>query len=135
MTIKYYYIRLGLQAKDTFFGDVKRISPRSSSLSDEFPGKILQEAERRYGCKLLRENVDKMSLFSGWHSSSANHRHHYTLRAYNPAGWMAITIEMEAGNQGKLYTYHAQDWSRWMAHSGQLRAKHFFQSGDHIKVI
>ncbi|KAK0474057.1 hypothetical protein IW261DRAFT_1423177 [Armillaria novae-zelandiae] len=135
MTIQYYYIHLSLQAKDTFFGDVKHISLRSSSLSDEFPGKILQEAERRYGHKLLRENVDKMSLFSGWHSSLANRRHHYTLRAYNLAGSMAVTIKMEAGNQGKLYMYNAQDWSRWMARSGQLRAKHFFQSGDHIEVI
>ncbi|KAK0475524.1 hypothetical protein IW261DRAFT_1422346 [Armillaria novae-zelandiae] len=114
MPIKYYYIRAGLQAKDAFFGDIKRIYPCSSSLMDEFPAKILLEAERRYGNKLARENIDKMSVFSGWHSSSANPRYHYTLRAYNLAGWMAVTIEMEAANQGRVYMYYPGDWSRWM---------------------
>ncbi|KAK0474821.1 hypothetical protein IW261DRAFT_1422670 [Armillaria novae-zelandiae] len=117
MPIKYYYIRAGLQAKDAFFGDIKRIYPRSSSLMDEFPAKVLLKAERRYGNKLARENVDKMSVFSGWHSSSANPRYHYTLRAYNLAGWMAVTIEMEAANQGRVYTYYPGDWSQWMMHT------------------
>ncbi|KAK0466563.1 hypothetical protein IW261DRAFT_1574470 [Armillaria novae-zelandiae] len=135
MPIKYYYIRAGLQAKDTFFGDIRRIYLRSSSLMDDFPAKILFEAERRYGKKLLGENIDKMSIFSGWHSSSANPRYHYTLRAYNPAGWMAVTIEMETANQGKVYTYYPQDWSWWTVRSGGVCAKHFFELGDHIEVI
>ncbi|KAK0477068.1 hypothetical protein IW261DRAFT_1421273 [Armillaria novae-zelandiae] len=99
---------------------------------DNFPAKILFEAERRYGKKLLHENVNKMSVL--WHSSSANPCYHYTLRAYNPVGWMAVTIEMEATNQGKVYMYYPQDWSRWMVHWGGVHAKHFFQLGDHIEM-
>ncbi|KAK0471494.1 hypothetical protein IW261DRAFT_1597278 [Armillaria novae-zelandiae] len=133
--MKYFYIRVGLQAKDAFFGDINRIRSRSSNLMDDFPGKILLEAQRRYGKRLARENVDKLSLFSGWHLSSANRRYHYTLRAYNPAGWMAVTIEMEAAYQGKVFTYDAQDWSRWTVHSGGLRAKHFFQLGHHTEML
>ncbi|KAK0470824.1 hypothetical protein IW261DRAFT_1425661 [Armillaria novae-zelandiae] len=130
MPIKYYYIRAGLQAKDTFFGDIKRIYPRSSSLMDDFPAKILFEAERRYSKKLLHKNVNKMSVFSGWHSSLANPHYHYTLRAYNPAGWMAVTIEMEAANQGKVYTYYPQDWSRWMMH---LRHVYYILKAQNIR--
>ncbi|KAK0479489.1 hypothetical protein IW261DRAFT_1419597 [Armillaria novae-zelandiae] len=128
MPIKYYYIRAGLQAKDTFFSDIKHIYTCSSSLMDNFPAKILFEAERRYSKKLLRKNIDKMSIFSRWHSSLANPRYHYTLRAYNPVGWIAVTIEVEATNQGK-------DWSRWIVRLGGVCAKHFFQLGDHIEVL
>ncbi|KAK0502081.1 hypothetical protein EDD18DRAFT_1100574 [Armillaria luteobubalina] len=98
MAIKLYYIRVGLQARDAFFGNMKQIYPCSPNLVDEFPAKVLLEAERR-------------------------------------SGWMAVALEMEAANQGMVYTYHAGDWNRWMARSGGLRPKHFFQSGDHVEVI
>ena len=45
-----------------------------------------------------------------------------------------MTIEMEAANQGMIFTYNPQDWNRWMVRSGGLRAKHFFQPGDHVEV-
>ncbi|KAK0484681.1 hypothetical protein IW261DRAFT_1416609 [Armillaria novae-zelandiae] len=93
MSIKYYYIRIGLQTRDTFFGDINL----------------------------------------GWHTSLANPRYHYTLRGYNHLGWMVVTIEMEAANQGMVYTYHPLDWNRWMVRSSGLGAKYFFQLGDHIE--
>ena len=62
MSMKYYYIRVGLQARDALFGDPKRIYPRSSNLKDEFPARVLLEAEKRYGNHLARENVDKLSI-------------------------------------------------------------------------
>ncbi|KAK0482302.1 hypothetical protein IW261DRAFT_1417893 [Armillaria novae-zelandiae] len=120
MSIKYFYIRVGLQARDAFFGDIKHLHPRSSNLTDQFPVKVLLEAERRYGNLLARENVDKLSIFSGWHMSLLNPRYHYTLRGYNKSGWMSVTIEMEAANQGLVYTYQRQDWNQWMP-------------GDHIQ--
>lgn len=62
MSMKYYYIHVGLQARDTFFGDPKQIYPCSSNLKDKFPAKVLLEAEKRYGNYLARENVDKLSI-------------------------------------------------------------------------
>ncbi|KAK0490435.1 hypothetical protein IW261DRAFT_1412978 [Armillaria novae-zelandiae] len=112
---KYFYLRVGLQAHDAFFGDIKHIYPRSSNLADQFPAKVLLEAERRYGKFLAWENVDKLSIFSsGWHTSLLNPRYHYTLRGYTKLGWMSATIEMEAANQGVVYTYQLGDWNQWM---------------------
>ncbi|KAK0490428.1 hypothetical protein IW261DRAFT_1412971 [Armillaria novae-zelandiae] len=124
MSIKYYYIRVGLQTRDAFFGNIKRIHLRSSSLMDDFPAKVLLEAEKRYANKLARENVDKLSIFSGWHTSLANPRYHYTLRGYNHLGWMAATIKMEAANQGMVYTYHPPDWNWWMGDVRWIMHKH-----------
>ncbi|KAK0505157.1 hypothetical protein EDD18DRAFT_1098552 [Armillaria luteobubalina] len=99
MAIKLYYIRVGLQARDAFFGNMKQIYLRSPNLVDKFPAKVLLEAERRYAKDLACESVDKLSILSGW---------------------MAVMLEMEAANQGMVYTYHAGDWNRWM-------------SGDHVE--
>ncbi|KAK0468977.1 hypothetical protein IW261DRAFT_1573286 [Armillaria novae-zelandiae] len=121
MALKFYYIRLGLQARDTFFGNTKQVYPRSSSLVDDFPAKVLLEAQRRYSRVLANEGVDKLFIFSGWHTSLQNPRYHYTLRGYNGVGWMAVTLEMEASNQGMVGV--------------NLRAKHFFYPGDHVEVI
>ncbi|KAK0468532.1 hypothetical protein IW261DRAFT_1426359 [Armillaria novae-zelandiae] len=97
MVIKLYYIAVGLQTRDAFFGNMKQIHPRSPNLVDKFLAKVLLEAERR-------------------------------------SGWMAVMLEMEVANQGMVYTYHASDWNYWMARSGGLRHKHFFQSGDHVEL-
>ncbi|KAK0472842.1 hypothetical protein IW261DRAFT_1423999 [Armillaria novae-zelandiae] len=97
MAIKLYYICIGLQTRDAFFGNMKQIHLHSPNLVDKFPTKVLLEAERR-------------------------------------SGWMAVMLEMEVANQGMVYTYHAGDWNYWMACSGGLRPKHFFQSGDHIEL-
>ncbi|KAK0471702.1 hypothetical protein IW261DRAFT_1571766 [Armillaria novae-zelandiae] len=134
MAIKLYYIRVGLQTRDAFFGNTKQIHLRSPNLVDKFLAKVLLEAERRYAKDLACESVDKLSIFSGWHTSLLNPRYHYTLRGYNRSGWMAVTLEMEAANQGMVYTYHAGDWNNWMVRSGGLKPKHFFQSGDHVEL-
>ncbi|KAK0475996.1 hypothetical protein EDD18DRAFT_1115662 [Armillaria luteobubalina] len=106
MSIKYYYLRIGLQAKDTFFGNLKQVYPCSSNLMDPFLARVLLEAERRYRKKLVLEHVDKLSIFSGWHTLPLNPRYHYTLRGYNMSGWMAVTIEMEAANQAEEVEFH-----------------------------
>ncbi|KAK0477942.1 hypothetical protein IW261DRAFT_1420784 [Armillaria novae-zelandiae] len=129
MSIKYFYIRIGLQARDAFFSDIKHIHPRSSNLTDQFLAKVLLEAERRYGNLLARENVNKLSIFSGWHTSLLNPRYHYTLQGYNKSGWMSVTIEMEAVNQGLVYTYQHPDWNQWMVNSA--RRPH---SGDLVVI-
>ncbi|KAK0474656.1 hypothetical protein EDD18DRAFT_1116442 [Armillaria luteobubalina] len=106
MSIKYYYLRIGLQAKDAFFGDLKQVYPCSSNLTDPFPARVLLEAERRYRKKLALEHVDKLLIFSGWHTLPLNPRYHYTLQGYNMLGWMAVTIEMEAANQAEEVEFH-----------------------------
>ncbi|KAK0197664.1 hypothetical protein F5146DRAFT_995301 [Armillaria mellea] len=118
MALKYYYIRIGLQTRDAFFGNTKQIYNRSPSLVDDFPAKVLLEAERS----------------SGWHTSLLNPRHHYTLRGYNGVGWMAVTLEMEAKNRGMVFTYHPADWNCWKARSGGIKAKHFFNLRDHVEA-
>ncbi|KAK0492990.1 hypothetical protein EDD18DRAFT_1357401 [Armillaria luteobubalina] len=139
MALRFYYIRVGLQARDTFFGNTKQIYTRSPSLVGDFPAKVLLEAERRYAGVLSREGVDKLSIFSGWHTSLLNPRYHYTLRGYNTAGWMAVTVEMEASNQGMYFTYDSSDWNRWMLHEIILRSflHHYSETGlflDHARV-
>ncbi|KAK0484673.1 hypothetical protein IW261DRAFT_1668441 [Armillaria novae-zelandiae] len=115
MSMRYFYLCVGLQARDAFFGNIKHIYPRSSNLVDQFPAKVLLEAERRYGKFLAWENVDKLLIFSsGWHTSLLNPRYHYTLQGYTKLGWMSATIEMEAANQGIVYTYKLGDWNQWM---------------------
>ncbi|KAK0463384.1 hypothetical protein IW261DRAFT_1427654 [Armillaria novae-zelandiae] len=119
--VKSIIVVTNLQARDAFFGNIKHIYPRSSNLADQFPAKVLLEVERRYGKFLAWENVDKLSIFSsGWHTSLLNPRYHYTLRGYTKLGWMSATIEMEAANQGVVYTYQLGDWNQWMVHSGDL---------------
>ncbi|KAK0494280.1 hypothetical protein EDD18DRAFT_1107309 [Armillaria luteobubalina] len=114
MSIKYYYLHISLQAKDAFFGDLKQVYLRSSNLMDPFPARVLLEAERRYRKKLALEHVDKLSIFSGWHTSPLNPHYHYTLQGYNTSGWMAVTIEMEAANQGSIFSYGLRDWNGWL---------------------
>ncbi|KAK0486654.1 hypothetical protein EDD18DRAFT_1360663 [Armillaria luteobubalina] len=140
MTLKFYYLRAGLQARDAFFGNIHQIHKRSSSLADHFPGRVLLEAERRYGPVLVQSSVDKLSVFCGWHSSLSNRHYHYTLRGYDRVGWMAIALEMEAGKRGRVYRYGHDDWQRWMARAlaqgqGTLGAKYIFHAGDHVEVI
>ncbi|KAK0502217.1 hypothetical protein EDD18DRAFT_1346797 [Armillaria luteobubalina] len=137
MSLRLYFLRAGLQARDPFFGNPKQIYVRSASINDDFPAKVLLEAERRYANVFAKEGVDKLSIFSGWHSSLPNPRNHYTLRGYNRAGWMSVTVEMERGNRGSVYTYEARHWNRWLARAGgqsNLRAKHFFDPADHVEV-
>ncbi|KAK0484194.1 hypothetical protein EDD18DRAFT_1111999 [Armillaria luteobubalina] len=69
MSIKYYYLHVGLQAKDTFFGDLKQLYPCSSNLMDPFPVRVLLEVERRYGKKLALEHVDKLSILLAYFTS------------------------------------------------------------------
>ncbi|KAK0468970.1 hypothetical protein IW261DRAFT_1573278 [Armillaria novae-zelandiae] len=137
MSLKLYYLRVGIQARDAFFGNPKQIYPLSSSLADNFPVKVLLEAKQRYASHLGQRGVDKLSIFCGWHSSLQNPRYHYTLRGYNARGWMAITLEMEAGNLGQAFPYGRRDWKRWAPHAGgqgKLRAKYFFYAADHVEL-
>ncbi|KAK0471802.1 hypothetical protein IW261DRAFT_1424886 [Armillaria novae-zelandiae] len=78
---------------------------RSSSLHDDYPARVLLEAETRYASVLAQNRVRKLSILvnihsSGWHSSRQNHDMHYTLRGYNREGWMVVMLEMKAGNAG-----------------------------------
>ncbi|KAK0498670.1 hypothetical protein EDD18DRAFT_1351382 [Armillaria luteobubalina] len=117
MSLRLYFLHAGLQAQDPFFGNPKQIYVRSALINDDFPAKVLLEAERRYANVFAKEGVDKLSIL--WHSSLPNPRNHYTLRGYNRAGWMSVTVEMERGNRGQ----------------SNLRAKHFFDPADHVEVI
>ncbi|KAK0479043.1 hypothetical protein EDD18DRAFT_1114007 [Armillaria luteobubalina] len=122
MSLCLYFLRAGLQARDPFFGNPKQIYVRSALINDDFLAKVLLEAERS----------------SGWHSSLPNPCNHYTLQGYNRAGWMSVTVEMEHGNHGSVYTYEAQHWNRWLARAGgqsNLRAKHFFDPADHVECL
>ncbi|KAK0471786.1 hypothetical protein IW261DRAFT_1424873 [Armillaria novae-zelandiae] len=122
MSLKLYYLRMGIQARDTFFSNPKQIYPLSSSLADNFPMKVLLEAKQ--SC--------------GWHSSLQNPRYHYTLRGYNARGWMAITLEMEARNLGQAFPYGHRDWKWWATRAGgqgKLRAKYFFYAADHVELM
>ncbi|KAK0227921.1 hypothetical protein IW262DRAFT_1292836 [Armillaria fumosa] len=109
-----------------------------SRTADPFPGNVLLEAERRYGAQLVQNGVDKLSIFCGWHRSRNNPRYHYTLWGYNAAGWMAFTVEMEAGTQGIDFAYGQLEWNIWLARAGgnlaMLRAKHFFDPADHVEA-
>ncbi|KAK0490077.1 hypothetical protein EDD18DRAFT_1416590 [Armillaria luteobubalina] len=108
-------------------------------LTDRRPGgRVLLEAERRYGPVLVQSSVDKLSVFCGWHSSLSNRHYHYTLRGYDRVGWMVITLEMEAGKRGWVYRYGHDDWQWWMARAlaqgqGTLGAKYIFHAGDHVE--
>ncbi|KAK0493517.1 hypothetical protein EDD18DRAFT_1107903 [Armillaria luteobubalina] len=136
--MKYYYLRVGLQVRDAFFGNRQQIFTRSASISDPYPGKILLEAEKRFAKILTRHGVEKLSLFCGWHSSIQNRNNHYTLRGYNRRGWMSVTLEMELGNRSPVYTYGRRDWRQWgwkarANGQGKLDAKFFFDRGDHVE--
>ncbi|KAK0488363.1 hypothetical protein EDD18DRAFT_1110333 [Armillaria luteobubalina] len=128
MPLAFYYHRDGLQTRDPFFGDRNQINTRSASLADEYPAKILLEAERRYGNMFAQLGIEKLSMFSGWHQSKQRKTCHYTLRGYNGAGWMAVTLEMDAGGNDGVFPYGQQHWN------GRLRAKYFFDAGDHVEA-
>ncbi|KAK0488097.1 hypothetical protein EDD18DRAFT_1110703 [Armillaria luteobubalina] len=142
MSIRLYFLRAGPQACGPFFGDYNKIYARSASIKDEFPAKVLLEANKRYLTVLTMQGVDKLSIFCtdgrscGWHSSLKNPHYHYTLHGYNRQNWMAVTLEMEVGNQGTIYTYQARHWNQWLARAGgqaQLKAKYFFDSAEHVE--
>ncbi|KAK0492448.1 hypothetical protein EDD18DRAFT_1357702 [Armillaria luteobubalina] len=139
MTIRYYFLHSRLPKRDSSFGDRQQTHTRSASKADPFPANVLLEVERRYGAELAQQGVDKLSIFCGWHRSPKNPRYHYTLRGYNAAGWMAFTVEMEAGNQGREFPYGQTEWNIWLAHArgnpAMLRAKHFFDPANHVEVI
>ncbi|KAK0499234.1 hypothetical protein EDD18DRAFT_1103653 [Armillaria luteobubalina] len=138
MSIRYYYLRSGLQKKDSFFGNCQQTHTRSASKADPFLANVLLEAERRYGARLAQEGIDKLSIFCGWHRSRKNSRYHYTIQGYNAAGWMAFTVEMEVANQGRVFPYGQTEWNDWLARTGgnpaKLRAKDFFEPVDHVEA-
>ncbi|KAK0500976.1 hypothetical protein EDD18DRAFT_1101945 [Armillaria luteobubalina] len=77
-------------------------------------------------------------MFSGWHRSKHRKTYHYTLRGYNGAGWMTITLEMEAGNNDGVFPYGQQHWNYWLAQAGaqgNLKAKYFFDARDHVEIL
>ncbi|KAK0488086.1 hypothetical protein EDD18DRAFT_1110694 [Armillaria luteobubalina] len=120
-----------------FFGDQNQINTCSASLADEYPAKILLEAERRYGNMFAQLGIEKLSMFSGWHRSKQRKMCHYTLCGYNGAGWMVVTLEMDAGGNDGVFPYGQQHWNVWLAQAGaqgRLRAKYFFDAGDHVEL-
>ncbi|PBK91137.1 hypothetical protein ARMGADRAFT_1107053, partial [Armillaria gallica] len=143
MSIAFYYVSPGCPRSDSLFGDPQNNHGRSASVNDPFPGSVLLEAERRYGLVLAQNGVEKLSIFtyfrsSGWHRSPSNPQAHYTLRGYNAAGWMVVTLEMEAGNGGKVYAYGRRERSRWLrkvsGNQARLQARHFFHRRDHVEA-
>ncbi|KAK0474509.1 hypothetical protein IW261DRAFT_1422817 [Armillaria novae-zelandiae] len=96
-------------------------------------GAILLEAERWYARVLGKTGVVSLSMFTGWHRSLQNRWYHYTLRGYNTAGWMVVTLEMQARNWGKAFTYGSSSWKAWASKAGgsNLPARYFFNVGDH----
>ncbi|KAK0492878.1 hypothetical protein EDD18DRAFT_1108488 [Armillaria luteobubalina] len=110
---------------------------RSASLGDEYPAKILLEAERRYGSTFVQLGIEKLSMFSGWHQLKHRKTYHYTLHGYNGAGWMTITLEMEASNNDGVFPYGQQHWNYWLVQAGvqgNLKAKYFFDARDHVEM-
>ncbi|KAK0493672.1 hypothetical protein EDD18DRAFT_1108037 [Armillaria luteobubalina] len=102
--------RDGLQTRDLFFGNQNQINMCSASLGNEYPAKILLEAKRR-----------KM--------------YHYTLHGYNGAGWMTITLEMEASNNDGVFPYGQQHWNSWLAQAGiMLRCGQAFHIIPHLRT-
>ncbi|KAK0461493.1 hypothetical protein IW261DRAFT_1599464 [Armillaria novae-zelandiae] len=104
----------GLQQVDPFFGDTQQMYRHSSSLHDNYPARVLLEAETRYASVLTWNGVRKLSILvnirsSGWHSSRQNHDMHYTLRGYNQEGWMVVMLEMKAGNASDVFAYRARE--------------------------
>ncbi|KAK0462737.1 hypothetical protein IW261DRAFT_1428053 [Armillaria novae-zelandiae] len=129
----YFYLRGSLPHLDRYFGKRSQVNSRSASLADPYPGAILLEAERRYACILGKTGVVSLSMFTGWHRSLQNQRYHYTLRGYNTVGWMVLTLEMQARNRGKAFTYGSSSWKAWAskAGGGNLSARYFFNVSDH----
>ncbi|KAK0477855.1 hypothetical protein IW261DRAFT_1565651 [Armillaria novae-zelandiae] len=135
--MRYFYLRTGsLSRLDHYFGKRSQVNSHSASLADPYPGGILLEAERRYARVLGKTGVVSLSMFTGWHRSLQNRRYHYTLRGYNMAGWMVVTLEMQARNRGKVFTYGNSSWKAWVskAGGGNLLARYFFNVGDHKEV-
>ncbi|KAK0482794.1 hypothetical protein IW261DRAFT_1562489 [Armillaria novae-zelandiae] len=107
----------------------------SSSLCDNYPGRVLLEAETRYANVLAWNGVQKLSIFSGWHSSHQNRGKHYTLQGYNREGWMVVMLEMKAGNAGEVFAYGRHAHRQWLhnaCRNGHLLApKHVFRAREH----
>ncbi|KAK0197711.1 hypothetical protein F5146DRAFT_995343 [Armillaria mellea] len=139
MPITLYYLSTGLPRRDSLFGNPQNNHRRSACISNPFPGSVLLEAERRYGYVLVQNGVDRLSIFSGWHRSPSNRQDHYTLRGYNAAGWMVVTLEMEAGSGGKVYPYGQREWNCWLrkvrGNQARLQARHFFHLRDHVEDV
>ncbi|KAK0502061.1 hypothetical protein EDD18DRAFT_1100557 [Armillaria luteobubalina] len=134
--MRYFYFHSSLPRLDRYFGRRSQVYSRSASLADPYPGTILLEAERRYSHVLGKTGVASLSMFAGWHRSPQNRQYHYTLRGYNTAGWMVLTLEMQARNRGKVFTYGRSSWKAWAskATGSNLPARHFFNIGDHKEV-
>ncbi|KAK0486443.1 hypothetical protein IW261DRAFT_1416223 [Armillaria novae-zelandiae] len=134
--MRYYYMQ-SLRRQDPFFGDPQQTSSRSSSLQDIFPARVLLEAEMRYANVLAQNGVEKLSIFCGWHRSPQYRDEHYTLRGYDRAGWMVVTLEMKVGNAGRWFEYGPREQRRWLrnARNGRpLASKHFFRDRDHMEA-
>ncbi|KAK0497096.1 hypothetical protein EDD18DRAFT_1104553 [Armillaria luteobubalina] len=131
--MRYFYFRGNLPGLDRYFSKHSQLNLLSASLADPCPGAILLEAERRYARVLGKTGVVSLSMFVGWHGSPKHRRYHYTLRGFNMVGWMVLTLEMQARNRGKVYTYGSSSWKALMskAGSGNLLERHFFDVGDH----
>ncbi|KAK0502080.1 hypothetical protein EDD18DRAFT_1346652 [Armillaria luteobubalina] len=135
--MRYFYLRGSLPHFDRYFGKRSQVNSHSASLANPYPGTILLEAERRYSRVLGKTGVVSLSMFAGWHRSPQNRQYHYTLRGYNTVGWMVLTLEMQAHNRGKVFTYGSSSWKAWAskATGSNLPARHFFNIGDHKEVI
>ncbi|KAK0207405.1 hypothetical protein IW262DRAFT_1486784 [Armillaria fumosa] len=134
IVMQYYFLHRGLQRVDPFFGDTQQMYRRSSSLHDDYPARVLLEAEMRYANVLAWNGVQKLSSLvnirsSGWHSSRQNRDNHYTLRGYNRQGWMVVTLEMKAGNVGEVFEY------RHRAHRCSLTPRHIFRVREHVESV
>ncbi|KAK0494268.1 hypothetical protein EDD18DRAFT_1107297 [Armillaria luteobubalina] len=99
----YYFLHRGLQRMDPFFSNTQQI----------YRSRVLLEVEMRYANVLAWKGVQKLLIFSGWHSSHQNRDMHYTLRGYNREGWMVVMLEMKAGNAGGGYSMHVGMGVRW----------------------
>ncbi|KAK0505156.1 hypothetical protein EDD18DRAFT_1098551 [Armillaria luteobubalina] len=112
--MRYFYLRSSLPRLDRYFGKCSQA----------------QYCWRRRGG--IHASSERLEC-AGWHCSPQNWRYHYTLRGYDTAGWMVLTLEMQAHNRGKVFTYGSSSWKAWAskATGGNLPARHFFNIGDH----
>ncbi|KAK0216359.1 hypothetical protein IW262DRAFT_1464895 [Armillaria fumosa] len=138
IVMQYYFLRGGLQRVDPFFSDTQQMYRRSSSLHDDYPVRVLLEVEMRYVNVLTQNGVQKLSIFSGWHSSRQNRDNHYTLRGYNRQGWMVVTLEMKARNAGKVFEYGCRAHRWWLFNARRNRCslapRHVFRVREHVET-
>ncbi|KAK0464017.1 hypothetical protein IW261DRAFT_1598806 [Armillaria novae-zelandiae] len=134
----FFFIFMGLQQVDPFFGNTQQMYTRLSSLHDNYPARVLLKVETRYASVLARNRVRKLLIFSGWHSSHQNHDMHYTLRGYNWEGWMVVMLEMKAGNVGNVFAYGHHAHRQWLYNAHRygypLAPKHIFRAREHGEV-